>query len=468
MIIQIMMNIKKILINTGVILAIFVLACPAFAVTEREMEQARTIAAKAYLRYANDGSGYLDEVKATSIAELRKQLKEKERENIKAFIAIPVPSDYPSWTKDKLIEYWSTTALNTAGLVSKGKVAKSRIRRQIGEMSVSAPDKQEPAKAEEPAAETPQAAVKSDIPSSLTDESELQNAPATDVAQDQTDILKDQNAIAADAQNVSLEKQDNSTWVYVLVLCILIAAVIWLVAYAAKVMKRQNAREEAHGAAIADNVSAELRKELSTRDETISKLNQRLHDEQERCIETSRTAERLKLDNQRLNDQLEKIRAERTRLQNRVEDLENQLADIAAAARAPRAVEASPSARLADTATPEPEPAPKEPEILKVIYLGRANSRGIFVRADRRVSPGNTIYRLDTDDGLVGTFHVVDLPAVTRAALENPLELLGGGCSARDIEDSVGATSIVTESSGTAIFENGCWKVLRKSRIRYE
>lgn len=460
-----MMNIKKILINTGVVLAIFALACPAFAVTEREMEQARTIAAKAYLRYANDGSGYLDEVKATSIAELRKQLKEKERENIKAFLAIPVPSDYPSWTKDKLIEYWSTTALNTAGLVSKGKVAKGRIRRQIGEMSVSAPAKEEPAKTEAQPTDAPQAAAQSDIPSSLTDESELQNAPATEATQDQTDILKDQNAIAADTQNVSLEKQDNSTWVYVLVLCILIAAVIWLVAYAAKVMKRQNVREEAHGAAIADNVSAGLRKELSTRDETISKLNQRLHDEQERCIETSRTAERLKLDNQRLNDQLEKMRAERTRLQNRVEDLENQLADIAAAA---RAEEASASARLADTATPEPEPAPKEPEILKVIYLGRANSRGIFVRADRRVSPGNTIYRLDTDDGLVGTFHVVDLPAVTRAALENPLELLGGGCSAQDIEDSVGATSIVTESSGTAIFENGCWKVLRKSRIRYE
>ena len=116
----------------------------------------------------------------------------------------------------------------------------------------------------------------------------------------------------------------------------------------------------------------------------------------------------------------------------------------------------------------QPKPAPAQEEILHVIYLGRANSRGIFVRADRRLSPGNTIYRLDTEDGLVGTFHVVDNPAVTAIALEHPLEMLSGGCSAIDIEDTVGATSIVTESSGTAIFENGYWKVLRKSSIRYE
>ena len=33
------------------------LAIPASAVTEKEMEEARAITAQAYLRYANDGSG---------------------------------------------------------------------------------------------------------------------------------------------------------------------------------------------------------------------------------------------------------------------------------------------------------------------------------------------------------------------------------------------------------------------------
>ena len=56
------MNIQS--LKTFVIAAIAAI-CPlqATAVTDKEMEEARTITAKAYLRYANDGSGYLDEVK---------------------------------------------------------------------------------------------------------------------------------------------------------------------------------------------------------------------------------------------------------------------------------------------------------------------------------------------------------------------------------------------------------------------
>ena len=106
--------------------------------------------------------------------------------------------------------------------------------------------------------------------------------------------------------------------------------------------------------------------------------------------------------------------------------------------------------------------------MLKVLYLGRANARGIFVRADRRITPGNTIYRLDTNDGLVGTFHVVDEPVVLDVALSSPEEYLSNGCICDDFNDTEGVSRIITESEGTAIFENGYWKVLRKSTIRYE
>lgn len=101
------------------------------------MEQARTIAAKAYLRFANDGSGYLDDVKATSMTELRKSLKKKEVENLAAFTAIKTPSDYASWDKDKLISYW-VSVLDNKTLLDKGKAAKGRIRKQIGAMTVTA------------------------------------------------------------------------------------------------------------------------------------------------------------------------------------------------------------------------------------------------------------------------------------------------------------------------------------------
>ena len=102
-----------------------------------------------------------------------------------------------------------------------------------------------------------------------------------------------------------------------------------------------------------------------------------------------------------------------------------------------------------------------------MLYLGRVNSRGIFVRADRRVSPGNTVYRLDTNDGLVGTFRVVDVPEVVDTALANPEQYLRGGCNAEDFTEAAGAENIITENAGTAIFENGYWKVLRKSDIRF-
>ena len=49
----------------------------SYGVSQKEMEQARTIAAKAYLRYANDGSGYLDDLNPTTMDEREASLKTK-------------------------------------------------------------------------------------------------------------------------------------------------------------------------------------------------------------------------------------------------------------------------------------------------------------------------------------------------------------------------------------------------------
>ena len=359
------------------------------AVSDREMEEARTIAAKAYLRYANNGSGYLDEVNARSISELQKSLKAKEKENIKAFLAIPVPKDYATWDKTRLVEYWGSTAFKAAGLIEEGKGARPRVRKQIMAMSVGAPAPAEAAPAEASVAE------------------QSAEAAATDPAAQQADILADQKAIEDDAKNAAPESQNsgsNATWIYV----------------------------------VARQAIASYKEKLAA------------HEDVERELK-AREQEHVRREQQllaRIADLEEKLRKAETR-------------SYREAAPAPAPVQPAP-------APVRPKPAPVQEEILHVIYLGRANSRGIFVRADRRLSPGNTIYRLDTEDGLVGTFHVVDNPAVMAIALEHPLEMLSGGCSAIDIEDTVGATSIVTESSGTAIFENGYWKVLRKSSIRYE
>lgn len=413
------------------------------AVSDREMEEARTIAAKAYLRYANNGSGYLDEVNARSISELQKSLKAKEKENIKAFLAIPVPKDYATWDKTRLVEYWGSTAFKAAGLIEEGKGARPRVRKQIMAMSVSAPSAAAPAEAPAEAAPAPAEAASAEA--SVAEQSA--EAAAADPAAQQADILADQKAIEDDAKNAAPESQNsgsNATWIYVVILCVLIGVVVWLVTFAAKVMNRQ---PDAAGKNDdeAEEVRAKARQAIASYKEKLA-----AHEDVERELK-AREQEHVRREQQllaRIADLEEKLRKAETR-------------SYREAAPAPAPVQPAP-------APVRPKPAPVQEEILHVIYLGRANSRGIFVRADRRLSPGNTIYRLDTEDGLVGTFHVVDNPAVTAIALEHPLEILSGGCSAIDIEDTVGATSIVTESSGTAIFENGYWKVLRKSSIRYE
>lgn len=438
------MKLSKILIA-----AALAMLTPAglYAVTDKEMEQARTITAKAYLRYANDGSGYLDDVKVTTMTELEKVLKAKEQENLKAFKAVSVPGDYASWDKDKLVEYWSVTFFQSPGLTDKGKIAKSRVRKQVSAMNVAPAAKNEetpapvaPVAEEKPqlAPEESQPAVTEDIPS------------ASEVVQEEEDILADQKSISEDRQKAkSLDQEQSHTWVYVVILVILIAVVIWLVMYAAKVMKRQERRGGDSSDMIgSDNgvVRAEIT-ELSTRlaekNEELSRLNRRLQEEQERNADAIKNIERLKKDNRRLMEQLEMVKAQSSRESATVER--------------PRREE-----------TVKEIPKTAAPEILKIIYLGRANSRGIFVRGDRRVNPEHTIYRLDTEDGLVGTFKVVDLPGVTKLALSAPEEYLSGGCMGKDLNDTEGVTAIVTESAGTAIFENGYWKVLRKSHIRYE
>ncbi len=463
------MNIQS--LKTFVIAAIAAI-CPlqATAVTDKEMEEARTITAKAYLRYANDGSGYLDEVKATTMAGLNANLKAKEKENLKAFNSVKVPSDYSSWDKDKLVEFWAVTFFTSPALSDKGKIAKSRVRKQISAMNIAAPAPKEQAKKEEAKAVEPAAAAEAagtalqENPAPAETEPG-NNAVATDAttAQTQEELLSDQNAIEKDAADAATERpqEESHTWVYVLVLAVLVGIVIWLVVYAANLMKRQPDGNGTDDRGDSAELRDQARKAIAAKNKEIEELHGRLQAEESKSADLGMELERLRLDKNRLEETVSRLREENA-------TLTRQLTPGAA----PRAA-SSPTARTQEPVAPERretthEAAREQKPILRVIYLGRANARGIFVRADRRINAGNTIYRLDTNDGLVGTFHVVDEPEVVDVALSNPAEYLGNGCTGEDLADTTGVTRIVTESAGTAIFENGYWKILRKTRIRYE
>ena len=220
-------------------------------------------------------------------------------------------------------------------------------------------------------------------------------------------------------------------------LAILVAVVIWLVVYAANLMKRQPQGDaDEAGDSDTEEVKSRARRAIDKKNQEIEDLHRRLETEENKSADLGMELEKLKLEHSRLEDRIAQLREENTRLTRELQT-PHPAAPVAPAA---------PAAPVAPERPPKPA-APEKPAapIIKVIYLGRANARGIFVRADRRINAGNTIFRLDTNNG----------PS-------------GQGCNCDDIEDVAGVTRIATESAGTAIFENGYWKVLRKTRIRYE
>ncbi len=463
----------------------------ALAVTDKEMEQARVIAAKAYLRYANDGSGYLDELKPKSMSDLESKIKPKEKENLKAFKAVGVPRDYASWDKAKLVEYWSVTFFKSPGLTEKGKMARARVRKNVSAMNVATPkseaEKQKTAGVEKTAAadKAKAEAPKEDAESPATVAAGAQ-ALAGDAAAMTDSIGKIQEKVASlDESSEDVPEEKSHTWVYLLVLAILVGVVIWLVSFASNVMKRsgegrepaRRSEEERLAERQAGEASKEMREKfaatLTQKNAEISQLNAKV--------------DQLNRENASMKRDMQALVAETGSLRTRLTDAQNQLEEIrkAAVAAAPAPCHTAPQPEREDAPAPvaavgpeypAPQPRPQSQPAAqaapqrrhRTIFLGRVNNKGIFVRADRELNVGNSIYVLETTDGYAGTFRVVADPVVWEMALLTPQQSLMGGCTGDDLDLHEGMTRIVTESPGTAVFEGGCWRVIRKARIRYE
>lgn len=468
-------------------------ALPALAVTDKEMEQARVIATQTYLRYANDGSGYLDALHPSTMAELEKKLKPKEKENIKAFKAIPVPAGYESWDKQKLVDYWSTTAFSHAGLSQKGKVGKNPARKKLNNMKVAAPapasaapaqsptpaqqgsaNSTKPAATAAPTNEKPAPATEKTTPAAAPSQTPAHNhAPVQPTNQSLVDIKLDsaqaeaeearllaEAALAAE-DDAPIKKESNNTWVYVLILCILVGVVVALVVFASNVMKK-NAVD-----AGVDKGNSEETKMLTNE---LKKAYTRIDD--------------LQAQNASLRNNIEALKVEINKLRFRsAQSAQAPIKGIPRPAENPEPaatayVEPAPAA--AQPTTPAPQPAPvAQPEAapkpaadaathLRTIYLGRANTKGIFIRADRTLNPGNSVFRLDTTDGLAGSFKVVADSSVIDKVIEHPAEMLSAACVGPELGNTSGLQKIVTDSAGTAIFKDGCWRVMRKAKIHYE
>ncbi len=448
------------------LLLVFALLIGVFAnvsaVTDGEMEQARAITAKNYLRYVNNGSGYLDDVKGLpkSVAELKKVLKAKELENLKKFEAVQTPKDYASWDKAKLVAYWSETFLASPGLDPAGKASHTRTAKHINQLTVSAPSKEAPkaeekpaAPAEEPVAETPKA--------------DEQPAPAADATADEiagqmaaaeTAVVEE---VAAEEAEAPRPKKSNSTWIYVGILIFLVVVVVGLVIYAARAMKGDGEdKDDSDEIGEGSSSSAASKKETS---DTPAYVPSDSVSRKEHEFMIERKNEKIR----KVKAELDVVREENARLQAAQDALQTRLSQAQTQIESLRIALAEAENKGGSPAPAAGSPAPQPQRPTRSLYLGRVNRNGLFVRADRQMNPDATVYRLDTEDGYTGTFRVVNTPAVVERALDNPAQWLEEGCAIDDTITADDANEILTESSGTAVLENGCWKMIRKAKVRY-
>lgn len=457
------------------------------AVTDKEMDEARATTALWYLRYVNNGSDYLEKLSPKSLPELEKSLKAKEKDNIKAFKGVKTPSDYAGWDKQKLVEYWSVTFFKSSGLNEAGKGAAPRVKKKISAMSVSAPTAMSPESEETKATQRPEPTAADTAALAPTAAEVVDEALATDSALMAADNEVEQ--VAVDKKN----KKSGSTWIYVIALVVLVGVVVWLVIFASRTMQSsaQAAKEEngddasepraedkpVSRRAVVEEVESEpaasvsenalrdkFARTLASKDEEIRTLHREINELREECL-------RLGEENGRLTSDLNISQRELEALKGRLRAA-SAVTSAASPAKAPGAV-----TRVNDKDVVsgnrerlhrEERGGSESPKAPREIYLGRVNSKGLFVRADRKPVEQKTVYVLTTTDGYTGDYRILQNPEVIGMCLDNPEHYLAGGCVAQDITDTEGADIIRVLSAGTAIFEDGCWRVLRKAKISYE
>lgn len=147
----------------------------------------------------------------------------------------------------------------------------------------------------------------------------------------------------------------------------------------------------------------------------------------------------------------------------------------------PRPIRAEEPAIVEDNLPAEEEPVvveepvaeePVEDEVeekgeLMTLFMNKPDENDDFTRVSDTLEPGNSIYVLDTWDGIHGKFEVIDKPEVHRFALMMPAENLIRACSGNAIQIPSG-TRIVTDRPGEAEFIDGKWHVVVKAIIHYE
>ncbi len=458
----------KYLFKIIIIAVALVTAIPSFAVTDKEMEQAKTIAAKHYLRYANNGSDYLDKLNPSSMTELTNSLKSKEKENLKSFNAVAVPKDYASWDKDKLVQYWSSTFFKSSGLKEDGKKCLGILAKNLKKINVGAPaaaaqtSSAESAKAEPEAAPSTANAATPAPAESQSQAVEVQETTEAEKIDAETAEVVAQAQADAGVVEEQPRKSSNTT-LYIVILVLLVAGVIWLVVYASKSMKET-------GANLSDHKASE--KEIRETKRAAKEELQKMRDQYASSL-TSKNSEikQLKSKCESLESELEAARNENTAIRRELDMARRELASNQTRRPEPvqpRPVQAAAPAPAPAPAAEKPQPAPaRQGGLPPLVYLGFVNQRGLFVKASRSLNTDSSVFIMDIPDGHHGQFRVVNDAKILDRLLENVDQWLAGGCVIENPEDADIANEIVTLQPGEAVFSENTCRVTKKARIKF-
>lgn len=423
-----------------------VIAIPSFAVTDREMEAARTLAAKHYLRYANNGSDYLDKLEPSTMSELNAALKTKEKENIKSFNAVAVPKDYASWNKSQLVEYWSKTFFKSSGLKEDGKKCLGVLAKKLNKLTVSA--SAAPAAVEKPVNTPVAETVATPVATAAGNENVepvASDAPASEITEDLTAVA-DADAGIADEQP---RRSSNTIW-YVAILVVLVGVVIWLVMYASKSMKES-------GVSVVDKKESE-REIRDTKRAAKEEINNMREQYASSLAAKNDEIKQLKAKCESLEAQLEEAHRELSLAQSRLSASSSQSKSQTPTQTPKPATSASPAAETSNSKTTTLPP---------VVYLGYVNQRGLFVKASRSLNPDSSVYRMDIPDGHHGTYSVANASEVLDRVLSDIGLWLECGCVIENPQDADIATGILTLEPGEALFADNTCRVVKKARIKF-
>ncbi len=438
--------------------AVMMLGMPvcALAVTPEEMEEARTITAKVYLRCSNDGSDYLDKISVKTMSDLEGKLKAKEKENLATFKSLSggVPSDYASWTKADLINYWSRTFYSNPQikLGSKG-YAQKLTENALGEMKV-----RDPGEVEQPVP------VAADSASALPD-------AVTTIPVDEQSTQAVLDTLAETVQPVETgENADEGSGnaIYIVLLCVLVAFVVALIIYAARMFKRQSDNDDGDDAEEERTVTAKSGPNVNVTIAAPAGARAVADIEQS----GGKEVESLRAENAELRRAIDDYKHHLNYLKNEKTELQEQVRQLCAELEqerrtAPTRIRAGYSDRV-DVANvySEEEAVFRSDDRSKTLYLGRANDDGMFVRAERELNSAHSIFRLVSADGITGTFTVLEMPVVRRRIMADPRTALRGSCDC-DFSEADRCSEVENVRGGTAVFDQGRWKVLRRAQVRF-